>query len=275
MAKRDREGRAAATGARGRATARGGARRGAGGRGVRARPSQQNGGAAPSASRAAWEWARTLIGAFAIYFVVQAFLIQAFRIPSGSMEDTLLVGDWLFVNKALYGPKVPLTEIHLPSLSQPKRGGIVVFESPIEPGLNLVKRVIGTAGDTLGMRGGQLILNGEPQREPYVQHTNPAGNAADPGMSWQVRHLVPGAVDPAAYRPTRDDWGPIVVPPGHYFMMGDNRDASFDSRYYGFVRRDLIKGKPLFIYYSYDAKSPDSLPFLTAIRWDRIGNPIR
>ncbi|MFN2431306.1 MAG: signal peptidase I, partial [Gemmatimonadota bacterium] len=196
------------------------------------------------------------------------------RIPSGSMEDTLLVGDWLFVNKAIYGPKIPLTDVHLPSLSQPARDGVVVFESPIEPGLNLVKRVIGVAGDTLAMRDGQLIRNGEPQREPYVQHVNPEGNSSDPGMRWQRQFLVAG-VDPERYRPTRDDWGPVVVPPGHYFMMGDNRDASFDSRYYGFVRRELIKGEPLFIYYSYDPSSPGGLPFLTAIRWDRIGQPIR
>ena len=215
------------------------------------------------------------MGAFAIYFVVQAFLVQAFRIPSGSMEDTLLVGDWLFVNKAIYGPKVPLTDLHLPSISEPERNGIVVFESPIEPGLNLVKRVIGVAGDTLQMRAGRLIRNGDPQDEPYVRHTNPGANGSDPGMAWQRKFLVPGAVDPAGYRPTRDDWGPLVVPPGHFFMMGDNRDASFDSRYYGFVRRALMKGKPLFIYYSYDAKSAEPLPFLTSIRWQRIGKPIR
>ncbi len=222
-----------------------------------------------------WEWLRTILGAFAIYFVVQAFLLQAFRIPSGSMEDTLLVGDWLFVNKAIYGPKVPATEVHLPALSEPERFGIVVFESPIEEGLNLVKRVIGVGGDTLAMRDGRLLLNGRPEREPYAQHRDPDGDVADPGMSWQRAYLVPGAGDPRTYRPTRDDWGPVVVPPGHFFMMGDNRDASFDSRYYGFVRRELIKGEPLFIYYSYDSRSPKSLPFLTAIRWDRIGKPIR
>jgi signal peptidase I len=246
-----------------------GTARGRPGKGVsRARPR-------PPASQVAWEWIRTLAGAFAIYFVVQAFLIQAFRIPSGSMEETLLVGDWLFVNKAIYGPKIPATNVHLPALSEPKQGGIVVFESPIEEGLNLVKRVIGATGDTLAMRGGQLIRNGRPQDEPYVQHTDPSGNGSDPRMSWQREYLVAGAVDPATYRPTRDDWGPVVVPPGRFFMMGDNRDASFDSRYYGFVRRDLIKGKPLFIYYSYDPRGDGPAPFLTHIRWSRIGHLIR
>lgn len=216
---------------------------------------------------------RTLLGAFAIYFVVQAFLIQAFRIPSGSMEDTLLVGDWLFVNKAIYGPRIPLTDVHLPSLGEPKRDGIVVFESPIEPGLNLVKRVIGVPGDTLGMQEGRLIRNGNPQVEPYVKHTNPEGDTADPGMAWQKAHLA-GGVEAESYRPTRDNWGPVVVPPRHFFMMGDNRDASFDSRYYGFVSRKLMKGKPLFIYYSYDAHSREALPFLTEIRWSRIGDTI-
>jgi signal peptidase I len=223
----------------------------------------------------AWEWVRTLAGAFAIHFVVQAFLIQAFRIPSASMETTLLVGDWLFVNKAIYGPKIPFTKVHLPAISEPRRNGIVVFESPIEPGLNLVKRVIGVAGDTLGMRGGRLVRNGRLETEPYVQHIDPAGNKADPGMDWQREHLMPGSVDPSTYTPTRDDWGPVVVPTGHFFMMGDNRDASFDSRYYGFVRRDLIKGKPLFIYYSYDPEGGGPVPFITHIRWSRIGNVIR
>ena len=232
------------------------------------RPSQ-------TASHVALEWTRTILGALAIYFVVQAFILQAFRIPSGSMEDTLLVGDWLFVNKALYGPKVPLTNIHLPALSEPQRGGIVVFQSPIQEELNLVKRVIGVGGDTLAMRDGQLFLNGERRPEPYAKHANPAGDASDPGMRWQARHLAAGSVDPALYHPTRDDWGPLVVPPGRFFMMGDNRDASYDSRYYGFVQRNLIKGKPLFIYYSYDPRSPRPLPFLTAIRWYRIGSSIR
>ena len=179
------------------------------------------------------------------------------------------------MNKAIYGPRVPLTHVHLPALTEPGRDGIVVFESPIEPGLNLVKRVIGVAGDTLGMKGGRLIRNGTPQDEPHVQHVNPSGNASDPGMAWQREYLVAGAVDLAGYTPTRDDWGPIVVPPGRFFMMGDNRDASFDSRYYGFVRRDLIKGKPLFIYYSYDPQGGGALPFLTHIRWERIGHIIR
>jgi signal peptidase I len=225
-------------------------------------------------SQSAWDWLRTLAGAFAIYFVVQAFLVQAFRIPSGSMEDTLLVGDWLFVNKAIYGPKIPFTDVHLPSLREPQRGSIVVYESPIEPGLNLVKRVIGVGGDTLAMRGAQLIRNGEEVEEPYVHHRDPGGNTSDPAMRWQFRHLA-GGVDPRTYRPMRDDWGPVVVPAGHFFMMGDNRDASFDSRYYGFVRRELLRGQPLFIYYSYDARSPKPLPFLTAIRWERIGDLIR
>ena len=279
MAKPGR-GRRASVGAPGRPATRGSTHPSA--RGADVRPRKTGRPRPPERSRersrasaTAWEWVRTLLGAFVIYYVVQAFLIQAFRIPSGSMEDTLLVGDWLFVNKAIYGPKVPFTEAHLPALAEPDRFGVVVFESPIERGLNLVKRVIGVGGDTLAMRDGRLLLNGEAQQEPYVEHTSPEGNAADPGMAWQLRHLVPGAMEGQTYRPTRDDWGPLVVPPGHFFMMGDNRDASFDSRYYGFVRRELIKGKPLFIYYSYDPRSPAPVPFLTAIRWDRIGQPIR
>ena len=228
----------------------------------------------PTASETAWEWLRTLLGAFAIYFVVQAFLIQAFRIPSGSMEDTLLIGDWLFVNKLVYGPKLPFTDVHLPAFDEPQRQDVVVYESPIEPGLNLVKRVIGVAGDTLAMRNAQLYRNGEPQEEPYVHHVNPEGNARDPQMLWQRAALAPG-VDRDSYQPTRDAGGPIVVPAGHFFMMGDNRDASFDSRFYGFVARRLLRGQPLFIYYSYDPKAGGPVPFLTHIRWGRIGQTIR
>jgi signal peptidase I len=222
--------------------------------------------------RWAWEWIKSIAVALVIWLVLRTFLVEAFRIPSSSMERTLLVGDFLFVNKALYGAEVPLLHTHLPAVRQPRRGDIVVFDSRTEAGVKVVKRVIGIPGDTLQMRNNVLYRDGVRQVEPYVEHVDPGSDPSDPEMRlWQVRYLVRG-VDPAAYQPTRGTWGPLVVPPGQYFVMGDNRDNSYDSRYWGFVDRKVIRGRPLFIYYSYDHDSWRALPFVTAIRWDRIGH---
>ena len=221
--------------------------------------------------RWATEWLKSIGIALIIWFVLRTLLIEAFRIPSSSMEQTLLVGDFLFVNKALYGAEIPLVHARLPAVRDPRRGDIVVFDSRTENGVKVVKRVIGMGGDTLEMRGAVLFRNGVRQDEPYVEHVDPGSDVSDPEMRlWQLRYLLPG-VDPRTYQPTRDTWGPIVVPAGQYFVMGDNRDNSFDSRYWGFVGRPVIRGRPLFVYYSYDKTSWRVLPPLTAIRWGRIG----
>jgi len=224
--------------------------------------------------RWAWEWLKSIAVALVIWFVLRALLVEAFRIPSSSMERTLLVGDFLFVNKALYGAEVPLIHTRLPAVREPRLGDIVIFDSKTEPGMKVVKRLVGAPGDTLEMRGGVLYRNGAGQVEPYAQRVDSAGDSASDEMRyWQLRYLVDG-VDRVGYRPTRDNWGPIVVPQEQFFVMGDNRDNSYDSRYWGFVDRRTVRGRPLFVYYSYDRDSWRVLPFLTAIRWGRLfSNP--
>ena len=225
-----------------------------------------------SLRRSTWEWIKSLAVALVIWFVLRTLLVEAFRIPSSSMERTLLVGDFLFVNKALYGAEVPLIHTRLPAIRDPRRGDIVVFDSRTEDGVKVVKRLVGTPGDTLQMKNAILWRNGIAQRESYVEHVDSLEDPSESGMrAWQLAYLLP-SVDRNTYRPTRDNWGPVVVPPGQYFVMGDNRDNSFDSRYWGFVPRTVIRGRPIFIYYSFDHDSWRALPFLTAIRWGRIGH---
>lgn len=219
-----------------------------------------------------WEWTKSIAIALVVWFFLRTFLVEAFRIPSGSMERTLLVGDFLFVTKFLYGAEVPLIHKRLPKVRDPRLGDVVVFDSVEEEGLKVVKRLVGMPGDTLAMERGVLIRNGHPVGEPWAQKTNPA-ISADPFQrermrQWQSRYLV--GRDPANYHPDLQDWGPIVVPADSFFMMGDNRDDSYDGRYWGFLPKENVRGTPWFVYFSYDALSYKPLPFFTAIRWGRI-----
>jgi signal peptidase I len=220
-----------------------------------------------------WEWTKSIVVALVVWFLLRTFLLEAFRIPSGSMENTLLVGDFLFVNKALYGAEVPLVHKHLPAVREPQRDDILVFDSVEEEGLKVVKRLIGVPGDTLRMKDGELYRNGQRVSEPYILHGDPTRSEDQlqraKMRAWQLPHLVPGT-DPASYRPDLQTWGPIVVPHDSLFMMGDNRDSSYDGRYWGFLPRVNVRGRPLLIYYSYDATSWRSLPFFTAVRWGRV-----
>jgi signal peptidase I len=221
-----------------------------------------------SASQSAKEWIKSIAIALVIWFFLRALLVEAFRIPSGSMENTLLVGDFLFVNKALYGAEIPIVHRRLPAFREPERFDIVIFESPEERGVNVVKRVVGLPGDTLSMVGNVIHLNGEPMLEPHAITGNPATDPEDPRMrAWQIRYLV--GRDRRMYRPTLKNWGPIAIPPDSFFVMGDNRDNSYDSRYWGFLGRDRIAGRPLFIYYSFDKNGLMPVPFLN-VRWGRI-----
>jgi signal peptidase I len=236
-----------------------------------------------------WENVKSLLGAVLIYLVIKTFLMEAFRIPSGSMIPSLLVGDWLFVNKLVYGPHLPFTKTNLPGYADPKRGDVVVFVSPHQPDLaeqgqdptpTLVKRLIGMPGDTLHMRDGLLHLNGRPQRQTGAATQNPKGNGdeASPLMSWQKQIEVTGTrFGPPPRTATLDHWGPLVIPSGNYFMMGDNRYASKDSRYWGIVPRANVRGRPMFIYYSYvpAGESDRPLSFITDIRWTRLGHWVR
>jgi signal peptidase I len=215
-------------------------------------------------------WLKAIGAALLIWIVLRSFMVEAFRIPSGSMENTLLVGDFLFVDKAVYGGEleIPLTGIHccrLPAFGMPHRDQVVVFRSVEDstPDLNIVKRVIGMPGDTLQMVHDTIIRNGHRLDEPYALHGTPN---PDDLYRTQMRALqLPQYVgkDPDHYHPSTHDWGPIVIPPQHYWVMGDNRDESYDSRFWGFLPRDHIRGRPLFIY-----MSVASQPF--RIRWNRL-----
>jgi signal peptidase I len=222
-----------------------------------------------STGRWAWEWIKSLLIALGLFLIMRTFLVEAFRIPTGSMENTLLVGDFLLVNKAAFGTRIPGTGARMPALSEPRRGDVIVFVPPHDGGKNFVKRLVGLPGDTLEMLGGTLYLNGRPQDEPYTRHSDPRDSYSS-SMMWQCEYTF----RTGDCRPTRDTWGPVVVPAGRFFTLGDNRDDSEDSRYWGFVERTAIKGRPFRIYYSFDPRSPDALPWLTGIRWERIGRRV-
>jgi signal peptidase I len=183
--------------------------------------------------------------ALVMAFLARSFLIQAFRIPSGSMEDTLLVGDFLFVNKFLYGAQIPFTDIRLPGLRQPRPGDIIVFRYPTEKD-DYIKRCVAVAGQTVEVRNHVLYVDGKAQDDPHVKHV------------FRGRRL-----------PVEERYGPLKVPEGKIFMMGDNRDNSKDSRVLGAVDwRDAVKGKAIFIYWSWNREK--KFP-----RFDRIGDLIR
>ena len=238
-----------------------------------------------------WENVKSLAGAILIYLVINTFLIAAYRIPSGSMIPTLLIGDWLFVNKAVYGPHIPFTNAHLPSFSEPKRGEVIVFVSPYQadeagrgddPTPTLVKRMVGLPGDTLYMRAGLLYVNGVAQRQGFGIVSKPSVHGVQPTdvfplFDWQHKlELKQSRFGAAPAQPQLDNWGPLVIPPGNYFMMGDNRYESKDSRYWGTVPRENVRGRPSFVYYSYRSGDETDRPlsFITDIRWGRIGTRI-
>ena len=220
-----------------------------------------------------WEWAKTFVIAVGLFLVVRAFLFEAFKIPSGSMENTLLVGDFLFVNKATYGAQIPFTHFRLPALQQPQRGDVVVFIYPVDGKTNFVKRLVGVPGDTLEMRDGVLVRNGVPLRESYVTHSDPDVDPSNEEFRWQRPYLVSTA-EARASHPSRNNWGPLIVPQRNYFVLGDNRDNSLDSRYWGFVPDSLLKGRPLVVYYSYSPDTAARFAWLSRIRWERIGERI-
>lgn len=249
------------------------------GRGAR---DSATGGAArdPRGENDLLEWIKSVAIAVLLFFVIRTFLIQAFTIPSGSMENTLLVGDYLMANNAIYGAHIPFTDIRVPAFRDPEFGDIVVFRPTYnDPIIDVVKRVVGEPGDTIAMRDRVVFRNGQELQEPYLEPNylpdEPIQRFGPGGYQWHFEAL-PDGVDPQVYTPTRDTWGPLVVPAGEYLLLGDNRDQSLDSRYMGFIPREVIRGKALFIYYSIDPFAQRPFPrFLTAVRWNRLGSIIR
>lgn len=207
------------------------------------------------------EWLKSGFYALILFFIIRSFFIQAFKIPSASMEKTLLVGDFLLVNKLVYGPTIPLTDIRFPAIREPERGDIIVFKYPLDENLDFVKRCVAVSGDTVEMRDKVLYVNGIEQDEDYAQHVD---SRIEPNFHRNPR----GVIKPARFPLTRDNFGPIIVPEEKFFVLGDNRDNSRDSRSWGFVNRKLIKGTPLIIYFSWDRES-----FMPRFR--RIGDLIR
>ena len=218
------------------------------------------------------ETVKTFLIAIVIFLIVRFFLIQTFVIDSGSMERTLLVGDLLVVNRAAMGSKIPFTDVRIPGYADPRRGDVLVFDPPHDDTLILVKRLVGMPGDTIEMRDKVLFLNGEPQDEPYVVWSDPRDNA-DPDMLWQQQILLGGPRND--YLPTRDNWGPLVVPPERYFMLGDNRDTSLDGRVWGLLERWRFEGRVMAIYFSYNRDSMRPFPWIREVRWDRIASLVR
>jgi signal peptidase I len=221
------------------------------------------------------EYFESIVIAVILALFVRTWVVQAFKIPTGSMENNLLIGDHLLVNKFIFGPTplaigralLPVRPIH--------RGDIVVFKYPDEPDRDFIKRVIGLPGETIELKNKKVLVNGQPLDEPYVHFLTPPSNDYQEVTSYDVR----------------ERFGPVTVPADKYFVMGDNRDNSQDSRYWGFLPRSYVKGKALLIYWSYESGREDYVDegnlaalkrmgsvvthFFTKTRWERLFRQIR
>ena len=221
------------------------------------------------------EYFESIVIAVILALFIRTFVVQAFKIPTGSMEQNLLIGDHLLVNKFIFAPAASRLERALLPVGTVKRGDIVVFKYPEEPDRDFIKRVIGLPGDTVELRAKKVYINGTPLDEPYVHFLTPPS-----GEDQEVTSLD-----------VRENFGPKTVPADHYFVMGDNRDNSQDSRYWGFLPRTYVKGKALLIYWSYESGREDYLEegavawlkrmgsvvthFFTKTRWERLFHQIR
>jgi signal peptidase I len=223
------------------------------------------------------EYFESIVIAVILALFIRTFVVQAFKIPTGSMEENLLIGDHLLVNKFVFGASQTALERSLLPVGTIKRRDIIVFKYPEEPDRDFIKRVIGLPGETVEVREKKVYINGKPLDEPYVHFLAP------PSASSEFHEVTSFNV--------REQYGPVTVPPNHYFVMGDNRDNSQDSRYWGFLPRELIKGKSLVIYWSYQAEREDYQDesagatvkglvsvfahFFTRTRWDRMFHQTR
>ena len=194
------------------------------------------------------EYGEALFVALLLALFIRTFVVQAFKIPSGSMLPTLQIGDHILVNKFVYGVRLPFLDAEIADFGDPSRGDVVVFVYPEDPQKDFIKRVVAVGGDTVEVRDKRLLVNGEAVSDPYATYAE--------GLDG-----VPV--------PTRDQFGPFAVPPGEIFVMGDNRDRSYDSRFWGPVKVDHVKGKAFLIYWSWNG--PWTRPH---VRWERIGHLI-
>ena len=216
------------------------------------------------------EYIKAILFAVVLALFIRTFVLQAFRIPTGSMEDTLLVGDFLLANKFVYGAQIPFTHVRLPGLRDPMPNDIVIFQYPEDPSRDFIKRIVAGPGQTVEIRDKILFVNDK--------------RSIDPAKS---KYIDPRIISNRDAGSIRDNFGPAIVPKGHYFVMGDNRDNSEDSRYWGYLNRELIHGKALIMYWSWapDADAPEytgvmSIPGMALYnlihlpartRWTRLG----
>jgi signal peptidase I len=223
------------------------------------------------------EYFESIVIAVILALFIRTFVVQAFKIPTGSMENNLLIGDHLLVNKFIFGPSMSAAERTLLPIGTIERGNVVVFKFPEEPERDFIKRVIGLPGETIEVREKKVYVNGSPLEEPYVHYMAP------PSLQSEFHEVTSFDV--------RERYGPVTVPADHYFVMGDNRDNSQDSRYWGFLPRSYVKGKALLIYWSFEAERQDGQDegagatvrrlasvvahFFTRTRWDRMLRQIR
>jgi signal peptidase I len=223
------------------------------------------------------EYFESIVIAVILALFIRTFVVQAFKIPTGSMENNLLIGDHLLVNKFIFGPSASSLERAVLPLGTIHRGDVIVFKYPEEPERDFIKRVIGLPGDRLELRQKKVYVNGNALDEPYVHFLEPPGGQ--------------DASSEITSADVRENYGPVTVPANEYFVMGDNRDNSQDSRYWGFLPRDYIKGKALIIYWSYESDREDYeetgaadtvrgigsvfAHFFTRTRWDRMLHQIR
>jgi signal peptidase I len=222
------------------------------------------------------EYFESIVVAVILALFIRTFVVQAFKIPTGSMEENLLIGDHLLVNKFVFGPTASTVEQRVLPIDEIERGDVIVFKYPVEPERDFIKRVIGLPGEMVEVRERKVYIDGKPIEEPYAHYLLPASSSD--------YHEVTSF-------DVRERYGPVTVPPNQYFVMGDNRDNSQDSRYWGFLPRENVKGKALLIYWSYESDRDDYeeagagaavrniasvfTHFFTRTRWSRMLHQIR
>ncbi len=212
------------------------------------------------------EYSKSFFPVLLLVLLLRSFIVEPFRIPSGSMRPTLLEGDFILVNKFTYGLRLPLTGTHMVSLSEPKRGDIMVFRNPEDPSINFIKRVVALPGDTVSYKDKTVFINGTPAPKDYIE-TNYDKDST--GIERKVKHYHESLdeVEHSIYVSpiSHGDYQEVTVPEGHYFVLGDNRDFSRDSRVWGFVPDKLVLGKAFYIWLSVDTQKKD-------MRWSRLGS---